>query len=523
MDDAPVEPTAQPDAPPSDGEVVEPAAPARRQRRTWFQRMVLSLNLLVVVACLTAALALANVHEEVSQISRIAGSGTLATATEELEPLNFLVVGVDNAEGLDAADPVLRGRNQASLLADTIMVARVDPASGRAWLLSIPRDLYVPIAGTGAQDRINSALALGDPTRLIDTVQESLDIPIHHYVQINFSGFVNLVELIGGVPVWFEHPARDVHSGLFVDSAGCVNLEGEQALAFVRSRRAYEVNVDGQWERDGTSDFGRMARQQTFVRAALNRAIARGARNPIEMRRMIEATQGEVVLDDALSISGLVDLGTRFREFDPENLESFTLPVSDAEIGGAAVLMLRESEAQSVLEVFRGGNVFDGLTALVRTEVRNGTGVVGEGRSAAEDLARHGFTIVRTGDAGDWRNERTHILYRPDGLLGAVVLARFLPGDVEIIEDDTVGTDDDTLVVLVTGDDWRGVLDEARPAEDFEHLLEPLGPTADESSEFADAPDAPDALADGPDGPTTPEGSTAPKFVPTPPEGVVCG
>jgi hypothetical protein len=137
------------------------------------------------------------------------------------------------------------------------------------------------------------------------------------------------VSVIGGVPVWFDREVRDTNTGLNVEVPGCVNLEGEQALAFVRSRY-YEVFDGGEWISDPTGDSGRIARQQTFIRAALNRAVAQGARNPFEMQRLIEATEGEVVLDDALSLEALLDLGERFRDFNVESFEVVTLPVTTA-------------------------------------------------------------------------------------------------------------------------------------------------------------------------------------------------
>lgn len=489
-----------------------PRRTRRRGRRSWGQRLAIALNVFIVLVCLTAALALTRYHEDVQEIDRISATGTLSQVTEPLEPQNFLLVGVDNAEGLDPDDPVRIGRNETSLLSDTIMLLRVDPTENRAWLMSLPRDLWVPIAGSGSRGKINSALALGGPERLIQTIQDDFGIPVHHYVQVNFEGFKEVVDIIDGVPLYFPYPARDRNTGLLVEEPGCVTLEDEQALAFVRSRY-YQSQIDGRWVSDPSSDYGRIRRQQAFLRAALDRAIAKGARNPIELQRMIEAAQGQVVLDDQLSLRTLLDIGDRFRDFDPEALEILTLPTEGGMAGAASVVYLQEAEAQPVLEVFRGNNVFDGALALVRVEVRNGTGVAGQGRQVSEDLARTGFTVTRAVDASSFRNPRTTIRYAPGQLVPAVVLARYLDLDVVVEEsDEELG---DVGVVLVTGDDWTGVRTEPRPVEDFAELL----PEGAELPELADptAPPAPEA-----DAATTTSTSIA-SHVPEAPEGVSCG
>lgn len=482
------------------------------RRRSWLQRSVIAFNVLLVAVCLTAAVAILRYNEDVQEIDRIAAAGTLTQTTTPMEPQNFLLVGVDNAEGLDSGDPVLTGRNRASLLSDTIMLLRVDPNSNRAWLMSLPRDLYVPIAGTRSRDKINSALALGGPERLIQTIQDDFGIPVHHYVQVNFQGFKEIVDIIDGVPLWFNNPARDKNTGLLVPTTGCITLEGDQALAFVRSRY-YQSQIDGRWVADPSSDYGRIKRQQAFVRAALNKAIAKGARNPLELQSMIEAAQGEVVLDDTLSLRTLLDIGDRFRDFDPSSLEVLTLPTRGGMAGAASVVYLQEAEAQPVLDVFRGNSILNNALALVRIEVRNGSGVAGQGRQVSEALSREGFTVTKAVDASDFRNGRTTILHAPGQLLPAVLVARYLDVDAPIEE----ATEDlgDAGVVVVTGDDWPGVRDEPRPLEDFQRYL-PDDPTA--STGTTSTTTAP-AEGDEPVATTT----TIPAHIPQTPEGEVCG
>jgi LCP family protein required for cell wall assembly len=236
------------------------------------------------------------------------------------------------------------------------MLLHVDPDETTAALLSLPRDLWVPIAGQDRSQRINTAINEGGPQLLIDTIAETFDLDVHHYVEVDFAGFYDLVDAIDGVPVYFAEPARDPDSLLDVPEAGCVTLDAAQALAYARSRH-YEFYRDGRWHTDGSGDLGRITRQQDFIRRALHRAVSRGARNPAVLKELIDVAVGTVTIDDELTPGDLLALGSRFRSFNPDTLVTYSLPVDDVVIRGAAVLRVRESEAEAVLAVFRGSPV----------------------------------------------------------------------------------------------------------------------------------------------------------------------
>ena len=99
-------------------------------------------------------------------------------------------------------------------------IGRIDPDEQTANVLSLPRDLWIPISDTGKKARINSAHARGEQV-LIDTIQDNFGIAINHYVEIDFVGFERLVDAVGGIPLWFEDPVRDTHTGLSVTEPGC--------------------------------------------------------------------------------------------------------------------------------------------------------------------------------------------------------------------------------------------------------------------------------------------------------------
>ena len=325
----------------------------RHPSRTWPQRLLLSLNIFVVFACLLAAGGLAWAYNQASALPRIDVGSSLQAVSAPGEAMNILLVGIDDGMGLAEGDPVLRGRS-TSLNTDTIMILRVEPKTQQASLLSLPRDLWVDIAG-GGQGRINSALALGGPERLIQTINQDFGIPINHYAMVDFQGFESLVKAVNGVPVYFNFPSRDQATGLFQYDVGCQTLNSEQALAFARSRH-FEISRDNMrtWQEDPTSDFGRVTRQQQFVRAALKKAVAQGVRNPFVLKEFLDIAKKSVTLDTEFTVQQLIDLGSQFRTFDPDALVSFTPVATGMIVGAASVLELNVAASQPIFDVFRG-------------------------------------------------------------------------------------------------------------------------------------------------------------------------
>ena len=145
-------------------------------------------------------------------------------------------------------------------------------------MLPLPRDLFIPIVGGKGRDRINTAIQQGGPVSLIQTVQQSLGIPVHHYIEMDFVGFLELVDAVGGVVIDFDAPAIDLNSGLDIKTAGPHKLDRDQALAYVRSRH-YTRIIDGKKVVDPTADLGRIERQQVFFRAVMSKVG--DTRNPL--------------------------------------------------------------------------------------------------------------------------------------------------------------------------------------------------------------------------------------------------
>lgn len=323
---------ASPD--PIDSQLQPRRRPRRRRRWPW---VLTALALFVVVPLLGFGLVAWSSWSGVERVdlgSVLQGS---PTAT------NYLVVGTDSRDGV--ADDVenagvIFGEGIAGERTDTIAVMRVE--GDLVSLLAIPRDLYVPIDG-GSSNRINAAFAFGGPESLISTVQRELGIPIDHYLEVDFAGFLGLVDALGGVTIDIPYPAYDERSGLALDSAGPNQLDSADALAYVRSRRYTEL-IDGRLVTDPTSDLGRVQRQQQFLGAVM--AELGATRNPFVLLDALRAVADNVRVDEGFGLRGAAGLGLTLRGAEPVTA---TVPttrfITDS---GADVLLLTDASSEAL-------------------------------------------------------------------------------------------------------------------------------------------------------------------------------
>jgi LCP family protein required for cell wall assembly len=278
----------------------------------------------------------------------------------EPEARNFLVTGTDNNSCLDPDSPFAGGfgdRTSFGERSDTIMVWRVNPSTGQVAVLSFPRDLYVDVAG-GGKARINTAFKNNDPERLRATILNNFGIPIDHYVQVDFCAFERMVDAVGGVEVPFAYPARDAGSGLNVPVTGCFNFAGDHALAYVRSR-AYQYEDppgSGRWRRDGTGDWGRIARQQDFLRRTVATVLSRGLYTPSVVAALIETNSSYLTMDSGLTVNRLLQFAGVIQGLDPMKIGSYQIDSTPEMIAGNAVLVprIRNENMSAILDVFRG-------------------------------------------------------------------------------------------------------------------------------------------------------------------------
>lgn len=261
---------------------------------------------------------------------------------------NYLLVGSDSREGFAAnTDFIGSTADVGGQRSDTMMILHQERNGGTS-LVSVPRDLWVPIYGTSRSNRVNTAFSDG-PLTLVATISQALDIPIHHYVEVNFQGFRRIVDDIGGVEICVDHAARDTHSGLWLDP-GCQTLNGDRALAYARSRYYQEVGDDGKWHTDGRADLGRIERQQAFLRAAIGGALRKLESSPFGAGETMSAITNSVKIDDSLDP---LRAGRVLRQAFQEGIRTFSLPVYNDQVGTAAVLRM-SNDAEPLLEYLRG-------------------------------------------------------------------------------------------------------------------------------------------------------------------------
>jgi len=308
----------------------------RRSGKRWVLVILLFLGFVLLIPAVSG-------WWRYRQIDRVDLSEVLATPNSSDRTL--LLVGSDSREGIDPNRP-----DAAALLGTPVFGQRADSLilihlGETVTMLSLPRDLWVPQA-SGGEQRINAAFNDG-AAELVATVQLAFDLEIHHYAEIDFSGFDDLVDAVGGVTLNVEYPAFDPGSGLVIDAPGEVTLDGQQALAWVRSRRYTEI-INGQEHQDPTGDIGRGARQQAFMVSLLSSLGS--TRNPFALDGIMAGVTSTVTVDSSLGLLDALRLGRRLTS---SPVDQVTLPVVGfTTSGGAAVLRLGEG-GDAMFDVFR--------------------------------------------------------------------------------------------------------------------------------------------------------------------------
>lgn len=353
---------------------------ARRPQRhlrhhTWPQRLIFGFNIVVAVGLLLGGGALVYANQRVTdrKVVSIKPTGEQsvsdgAVSADELDNLpegdlsskNFLITGRDNNECLDSDSrygETVEGRSGYAGLTDTIMIIRVNPAENKAAVLSFPRDLYVKIAKSDSKNRINTAFRPNEPQRLVDTIMTNFGIGINHYIAIDFCAFKTIVNAVGGVRIPFAHAARDKNTLFEVEQPGCAELDGDAALAYVRSRHyAYFDSKKNKWIGDPSGDWGRIARQQDFLRRVLRAALDKGVTNPAVANRLLGAALDNVVTDDKLSPLNMLQLARAMRNVSEKDVRTYTVDGAAKRIAGQSVIepTINSDAMKAILGIFRG-------------------------------------------------------------------------------------------------------------------------------------------------------------------------
>ncbi|HVT20529.1 MAG TPA: LCP family protein [Mycobacteriales bacterium] len=388
--------------------------------------------------------------------------------------LNILIVGSDSRAGLTKAEQKeLHVGHDPGHRSDTMILLHIPEGGGKAIMVSLPRDSYVKIPAhrshgervPAQMNKLNAAYSLGGAKLTIETVEANTHVRIDHYIEINFYGFVKMVNALGGVNICSATPIHDpvryssatggyVGSGLELP-AGTSHLDGNTALEYVRAREFDPAQ----------GDLGRIHRQQKFMAAMLNKAESTGVLLDLpKLYSFLKAVASSLTTDEGLGTSQMLRLAKALHSMSPKNVDLLTVPLSNTAYAtpvGSAVLW----DPVLSKRLFRDFTKDKPITNVVpphnltvppgniSVQVLNATSTNGLAARAAADLSRLGFAISDTGNAPKGSSETaTVVQYGPSRADSANTVAAAVTGATEQ-EVSSLGD----KIRLVVGSSYEGV------------------------------------------------------------------
>ena len=476
----------------------------------------------LVVGTLIMGAAVAGVNREVGKKIDKIPKIELTTAEEFPGGANYLLIGSDSRDFVtneleqDAfGDPTEEsGKNS-----DTIMVVHVEPKAERTFIVSFPRDLWVNIPGHG-NSKINAAYGYDQQT-VIDTLKQNFDVDINHYLEVNFKSFVELVDSLGKVSVYTPYPARDEKTALDLPNAGCNALDGEQSLQWVRSRYLEYQNPDtGSWTyADIIPDFGRIARQQEFMRRLAGLAVQKSLSNPFTANLVADhmVNGGNLKADDAFDKGSVFSLLGAFRTLNPDDttsLEMVTLPSKPGPNQGGQQVLYADTTNPAFDQIIERLRTFDTTPkpqpapSEITVQVVNASGRADLAVAVTKQLKELGFTTVEPVESSKERIPGVELRVSPDQRAKGNLLLRYIEpaAQLTVLPTATPGVD----VTIVLGKSFGAI---AVPADAVT--------TADETTAATAAPVDPAVVDPAPiDVPTTT--TTLPSSLPAPAPRIGC-
>jgi LCP family protein required for cell wall assembly len=258
----------------------------------------------------------------------------------------ILLVGSDSRQGMSEEERDELGTGDAGgQRADTMMIYYIPP-SGAPALISLPRDSFVAIPGNG-ENKLNAAYAFGGPQLLVHTVEQATGLRIDGYLEIGFAGFANLVDAVGGVEVCLDEAIQDTDSHLDLP-AGCQTLDGVNALAYVRMRKA-----------DPTGDIGRIARQREILSKVAQQAMSPATiLNPIRWQKTCFAIAGVVTHGEDTGLGTMGKIALSADNFVKGDVISMVVPISNpgATTSAGSSVLWDDARAQDMFSQIASGD-----------------------------------------------------------------------------------------------------------------------------------------------------------------------
>jgi len=307
----------------------------RRRRNVW-----IGIGSVFLVLVLAAGAAIYSVYARwgnTEQIQEAFPEESLRPTENTTGAMNILLLGSDSRD--TQASTELDGTGSRT---DTIIVAHIPADRSGVQMMSIMRDSWVDIPGYG-MNKINAAMAYGGVPLTVQTVEGLIGQRIDHIVMVDFEGFKDITDAIGGVTV--NNPT-EFTSGSPTNEhfpAGQITLSGDRALAFVRERYAFQ---------DG--DYQRVENQQLFLKAVADKMLSRDVlTNPITLNSLLDSVVPYVARDSELTVNTMVDLGTSMASLKSSDISSFTLPTNGTgSEGGQSVVYVNSDELPTLQQHF---------------------------------------------------------------------------------------------------------------------------------------------------------------------------
>ena len=285
-------------------------------------------------------------------------SATPSSSTEvkTLQPQNILVMGTDTRGGLTGLD-------MTGTRSDTMLLVHIEADRKHAQIISLPRDTWVPIKDNG-KGKLNWAFSYGGAPLAVDTIQRLLDIHIDHVVLIDFNGVINLTTVLGGV--WVDNPrqftnGRDASKFIYTYKKGLIKLKGKNTLGFVRERHAFEGG-----------DGDRVKNQQLFAKGLINRVLELDVlTNPGTLLELTKSVSKLVKVDRQLDSAWILNTAWEMREFNADNLRTFTLPLTGTGHEGQHYVVYTDSKELKKLSAAFAADTLDDYVLPPEIETRN--------------------------------------------------------------------------------------------------------------------------------------------------------
>ena len=382
------------------------------------------------------------------------------------QAVNVLLMGSDSREGQTSkkyGDPDLYTGERS----DTTILLHLSADRSFATAVSIPRDTWVMLPEcnvdgetVGAfEAKFNTAFEIGGPGCTVKLVEQMTGLTIDNFAVIDFEGFKNVVNALGGVEVCLTEPASDPASDLELP-AGTSVVSGEQALSFVRARKTLS---------DG-SDLSRIKRQQAFLSSMIREASSTGLLlNPVKLYSTLDAATSGLTTDPGLAdIDVLRDMALSVRGMAPGDIAFLTMPW--VERGDGENVLVDEASAAPLWKSIAGDTPWikpkksaDDSTSTTKTpditvqpaeisvRVLNGSGIAGRAAEVAAALEAQGFTVVEIGDADSSAYTTSEIRHDAASAEAARTVLAALPGATTVADDAT------TTITIILGTTYAAV------------------------------------------------------------------